>query len=46
MNEQKMMLLSGAAYPRTFHKKDKVCYVMTEYDPESVDAGQDYSYRS
>ncbi len=32
-----MLLLSGAAYPRTFHKEDEMMYYMAEYDLDSLD---------
>ena len=32
-----MMLLSGAAYPRTFHKNEEMRYMMAEYDLDTLD---------
>jgi hypothetical protein len=32
-----MMLLSGAAYPLTFHKKEQMRYMMAEYDQDTLD---------
>ncbi|MBL7111180.1 MAG: hypothetical protein ISS19_04485 [Bacteroidales bacterium] len=32
-----MMLLSGAAYPFTFHKKEQMRYMMAEYDLDTLD---------
>ncbi|MEX2370188.1 MAG: hypothetical protein WD578_04200 [Bacteroidales bacterium] len=32
-----MLLLSGAAYPRTFHKEDEMVYHLVEYDLDSLD---------
>ena len=33
-----MMLFSGAAYPRTFHKEDEMMFLMAEYDLETLDS--------
>lgn len=42
-----MLLISGAAYPRTFHEEDEVIYLMAEYDLESLDsAGLKKSFKS
>ena len=32
-----MMLLSGAAYPRTFHKEDEMIIMMAEHESETLD---------
>ncbi len=34
-----MMLLSGAAYPLSFHKEDQIVQVIAEYDYDSFDTG-------
>jgi len=33
-----MMLLSGAAYPRTFHKENEMLFLMAEHDLETLDS--------
>ncbi|MEA1886842.1 MAG: hypothetical protein U9N72_06510 [Bacteroidota bacterium] len=35
-----MLLITGAAYPRTFHGEDEVIYLMAEYDLESLDTAK------
>jgi hypothetical protein len=39
-----MMLLSGAAYPLTFHKEDQIVQVIAEYDYGSFDTGSLYKH--
>jgi len=34
-----MMLLSGSAYPMTFHKDDQILYLLAEHDLETLDTG-------
>lgn len=35
-----MLLISGAAYPRTFHEEDEMIWQMSEYDLESLDTAR------
>ena len=35
-----MMLLSGAALPRSFHKEEEILYMMAEYDMELLNTAQ------
>ena len=35
-----MMLLSGAAYPRTFHEKDELIFQLAEHDLEALDTAR------
>ncbi len=42
-----MMLLSGAAFPRTFHDKDEIIFLMAEHDLETLDtAGLKKGFKS